>query len=348
MCTGCSLCWDFCPRGGLAYETTWHGAVPSDAGPRATERAGEAEGPGLGTVVSVHSARVRAGEPERAARAQDGGVVTALLLAALDAGEIDGALVARADGSSMLRAEAHVATTREEILQSAGSFYNQTMALAALDLDRVDLGGSARIALVGTPCAIQGIRALRSREWPRGRSRVERVVLTVALFCSKSFDHRRLVLEELRDARGVDPSRIGRVDVAHGRLLVFDLGGAPLVDEPVSAFRGAALPGCDECADFTGRAADLSVGSVGSPDGWSSVIVRTDAGERALRRAAPSLEIGPVVSPADIERLDRRNRRVAESGLRRPLDPSGPMFLAFTGHVAAYEGTDRAPVWRGR
>ncbi len=23
MCTGCSLCWDFCPRGGLRYEATW-------------------------------------------------------------------------------------------------------------------------------------------------------------------------------------------------------------------------------------------------------------------------------------------------------------------------------------
>ena len=23
MCTGCSLCWDFCPRGGLQYESTW-------------------------------------------------------------------------------------------------------------------------------------------------------------------------------------------------------------------------------------------------------------------------------------------------------------------------------------
>ena len=23
MCTGCSLCWDFCPRGGLRHEATW-------------------------------------------------------------------------------------------------------------------------------------------------------------------------------------------------------------------------------------------------------------------------------------------------------------------------------------
>src|SRR5579871_6981827 len=30
MCTGCSLCWDFCPRGGLRYEALW---PPSNATP---------------------------------------------------------------------------------------------------------------------------------------------------------------------------------------------------------------------------------------------------------------------------------------------------------------------------
>ena len=31
MCTGCSLCWDFCPRGGLRYEAL--GEVMGGAGP---------------------------------------------------------------------------------------------------------------------------------------------------------------------------------------------------------------------------------------------------------------------------------------------------------------------------
>ncbi|RDJ94107.1 MBL fold metallo-hydrolase, partial [Lacticaseibacillus rhamnosus] len=29
MCTGCSLCWDFCPRGGLRYEALWPPFRPS-------------------------------------------------------------------------------------------------------------------------------------------------------------------------------------------------------------------------------------------------------------------------------------------------------------------------------
>ena len=55
-----------------------------------------------------------------------------------------------------------------------GSFYNQTMALASLDLAAAGFGPDARIAVVGTPCEIQGIRALQARQWRRGSSRGRR------------------------------------------------------------------------------------------------------------------------------------------------------------------------------
>ncbi len=346
MCTGCSLCWDFCPRGGLAYETTWHAPSPEEElGWRVV---GADPAPGLGAVVATHAAKVRSGVAHRAPGAQDGGVVSAVLLASLDAGEIDGALVARADPATPWRGVPHVATTRQEILKSAGSFYNQTMALAALDLDRVGLAPDARIAVVGTPCEIQGIRALQRCAWHRGSSRVDAVVLTVALLCTKSFDYRRLMLDALRDERGLDLARVAKVDVVRGRLVVEDVERAVVVDEPVAAFHGAALKGCDECADFLGRGADISVGSVGSPDGWSSVIVRTPAGARALALAAPSLEMGEIEHPEALDRLDRLDKSVTGAHLRRTLDPAGPMFVDFAEHLAAYEGTDRAPVWRGR
>jgi len=345
MCTGCSLCWDFCPRGGLRYETTWEPSSPEEE--LGWSVVGEDPAPGLGAVVSSHAAKVRSGVPHRAPGAQDGGVVSTILLAALEAGEIDGALVARADPATPWRGVPFVATTRQEILKSAGSFYNQTMALAALDLDRIGLGPRARIAVVGTPCEIQGIRALQRRAWHRGSSRVDAVSLTVALLCTKSFDYRRLMLEALRDERGLDLARVAKVDVVRGRLVVEDVDRAVVVDEPVTAFHGAALKGCDECADFLGRGADISVGSVGSPDGWSSVLVRTAAGAAAFRRAVPSLEIAEIDRPEALERLDRLDKRVAAEHLHRPLDPAAPMFVDFADHLALYDGTDRAPVWRG-
>ncbi|HEY7917793.1 MAG TPA: coenzyme F420 hydrogenase/dehydrogenase beta subunit N-terminal domain-containing protein, partial [Acidimicrobiales bacterium] len=207
MCTGCSLCWDFCPRGGLRYEALW---PPSTAeGPEAAEgtvvRADAADnywkitggppGDGLGAVLDSYS--VRAGS--RPDGAQDGGVVTALLIAALAGGEIDGALVTRPsdDPDEPWKGVAHLATTAKEITEAAGSYYNQTMALAELDLSRYDLPAKPRIAVVGTPCEIQGIRAMQSRRWPTGAHRVDAVVLTIALLCTKSFDYQGLMLQLL-------------------------------------------------------------------------------------------------------------------------------------------------------
>ena len=106
-------------------------------------------GDGLGAVIDAYA--VRAGA--RPDGAQDGGVVSAILIAALAAGDIDGAVVTRPsdDPEQPWKGVSHLATTAKEIIESAGSFYNQTMALAELDLSRYDLPAKPRIAVVGTP-----------------------------------------------------------------------------------------------------------------------------------------------------------------------------------------------------
>jgi coenzyme F420 hydrogenase subunit beta len=384
MCTGCSLCWDFCPRAGLRYEATWPGpaggapagngavsprrlagATPGKTAEKTAEGNGSrparkapadrpagpeddagwkirgGAGQGLGVVREQYSAKVSA----PVAGAQDGGVVSALLVAALESGIIDGALVARESPAEPWKGVAHLARTPEEITGAAGSFYNQTMALAHLDLARWKLPPSARIAVVGTPCEVQGLRALLARPFRWGRSRPDAVALTVALLCTKSFDYEGLMLRELRDRRGVDLGELAKVDVIHGRLMAWDTGGRLLVDEPVKQFHGAALKGCDECADFLGRAADVSVGSVGSPDGWSSVLVRTEAGRRALEAARSRLVLADLEAPEALDKLDGLDKRVAAARSPRPLDPDGPLFIDFEEHLRHYEGTDRQPFW---
>ncbi|MGH9092559.1 MAG: coenzyme F420 hydrogenase/dehydrogenase beta subunit N-terminal domain-containing protein, partial [Acidimicrobiales bacterium] len=129
MCTGCSLCWDFCPRGGMRYESLWPDeSCPSDEG--GWKLTGTDGGQGLGQVRRSYSCRVG----ERIAGVQDGGFVSALLIGLIEAGHIDGALVARPSTTEQWKGEAFVARTPQEVVDSAGSFYNQTMALAHLDL----------------------------------------------------------------------------------------------------------------------------------------------------------------------------------------------------------------------
>jgi coenzyme F420 hydrogenase subunit beta len=399
MCTGCSLCWDFCPRGGLRYEAlgdvmaglqmdehwTLNGGVTGNghvasaavhafpgndgsqqldgnsqratgffAGAQHDTRRNDTVSPGR---TAMKNGRIRRRDNLGAARerftarvstslsgVQDGGVVSALLIELLESGEIDGALVAKPSETEPWKGVAHLAQTREDVIACAGSYYNQTLALGHLDLKKYDLPLKPRIALVGTPCEIQGLRAMQQRPFYWGASKVDAVVLTVALLCTKSFDYEGLMLREIQAQRGISLQDIDKIDIMHGRLYLYDDNGATLVEEPIRDFHGAALGGCDECADFLGVAADISVGSVGSEDGYSSVLIWTDAGCSAFHHVAPRLEIRELDKPQAIEKLDALDKSVAFKNLKRIYDPDAPLFIDYEEHLRHYAGTDRAPV----
>src|SRR3974390_3365521 len=170
MCTGCSLCWDFCPRGGLRYEALWPPStveggedaavqpaqVRSDSSDTYFKISGGPPGDGLGAGVESYAVRARAQNDD----AQDGGAVSALLIGLLAAGEIDGTLVSKPslDPDEQWKGVATIATSAEQIRAASGSFYNQTMALAEPDLSRYSLPAKPRIAVVGTPGEGQGRR----------------------------------------------------------------------------------------------------------------------------------------------------------------------------------------------
>jgi coenzyme F420 hydrogenase subunit beta len=330
MCTGCSLCWDFCPRGGLQYESTWKFTGGSNG--KSIE--------GMGRVEESYTARVR----KRIDGVQDGGFVSALLISLLEAGEIDGALLARESATERWKGEAFLAKTPEEVRACAGSFYNQTLALGHVDFDGHDLPPNPRIAVVGTPCEIEGIKAMQARPWTWGSSKVEAITLTVALLCTKSFNYEKLMLEEIRDKRNVDLDNVGRVDIIRGMMIVQDLKGVTIFEEPIRDFHGAALKGCDECADFMGHAADISVGSVGSADGYSSVLLRSEEGLAAFDSVRERLELRPLDKPHALDKLDGLDKRVAFSSLKRAFDPDAPLFIDYEEYLNDYAGTDRAPV----
>jgi len=330
MCTGCSLCWDFCPRGGLQYEATWK--ITGSSNGDSIE--------GMEHVEESYTARVR----QRIDGVQDGGFVSALLITLLEAGEIDGALLARESETERWKGEAFLATTPEEVRLCAGSFYNQTLALGHVDFKDYDLPPNPRIAVVGTPCEIEGIKAMQARPWTWGSSQVEAITLTIALLCTKSFNYEKLMLEEIRDQRGVDLDCVGRVDIIRGKMIVQDLEGTTIFEEPIRDFHGAALKGCDECADFMGHAADISVGSVGSADGYSSVLLRSEEGIVAFESVRDRLELRPLDKPQALDKLDGLDKRVAFNSLKRAFDPDAPLFIDYEEHLNDYAGTDRAPV----
>jgi len=71
----------------------------------------------------------------------------------------------------------------------------------------------------------------------------------------------------------------------------------------------AVRTGCHFCTDFTSELADISVGMVGSPDGYSTVIVRSQKGEGLFH-----LLKGRDTLPVDCDEISRMAARKQTRG----------------------------------
>ncbi|QGN07471.1 4Fe-4S dicluster domain-containing protein [Halorhabdus sp. CBA1104] len=334
MCTGCSRCWDTCPRAGLRYERlpVLDGAAPEDVAD------------GLGTVASAYAASAAEGVDG----AQHGGAVTALLAALLDGPDgIDGAVVAtESDGDGL--AKPVLATSPAEVREYAGTLFTQPLQLDGLAdlLDEAELPADPDLALVGTPCVIEGVSALERSPYREARfdeaRPLEAIDLTIALTCTQAFDD-----------EGLEHVLATEYDLAVDDVARFDLVGQGIHIETTDGgherasladFAGAVLEGCLECADATGQTADLTVGTVGSPQGESTLLVRTERGTDAFERARDALEARALDDRGPIEQLADWNAGRAREAMARSFDPEGDVWISHATHRDAYDETDRAPV----
>ena len=317
MCTGCSACWDYCPLAGLRVEKL-NGQDPEEP---------------VGAVQAAVSARAVA----RPDGAQDGGAVTALLATLLERGAIDGVIMTQKldafVGTPIL------ATTPEQVRTAAGTVYHQSHALTVLNEKAP--AGVERIAFVGTPCQISGLRALERFPWPNRETLASRVVLAIGLFCTRSFDPKKLIPSIAQ--RGVHLGQVRKIDIREGNLIAAAENGEELLREPVREFRSASLRGCDECADFAALGADLVIGNIGSEPGASTVLIRTDTGMDAWVKAAGAFEDAPIEDLAAVRRLALKNIDRAKANLQRDYDPAGRLWISYTEHLEDYEGTEREP-----
>jgi coenzyme F420 hydrogenase subunit beta len=190
-------------------------------------------------------------------------------------------------------------TSSGQLIESAGSRYNWNAPLLSV-LKEANEWRLSRIAIVGTPCIVSAARLIKNASHdlvvPYGRM----IRLIVGLFCTESFDHVEFV-RVLAD-RGISTGDITGMDVKGS--LVVRLREGETKKLPLSLFDAAIRPGCHVCDDFSAEDADISAGSVGSPDGWTTLLVRTPAGEQFLQAAIISGELD-VEEKIDMEVVEK-------------------------------------------
>ena len=220
---------------------------------------------------------------------QDGGVVTALLIKGFREGLFDAAIVVRRlDGYN---AEAVVAEKPSDILEAKGTKYlkvNVTKKLREL-LSQ----GRKRIAIVCTPCEVKTARKIQQTA---GKSCE---IIIIGLFCFEAFNYKKLKVE-IQERLGVDLDKVEKTQVHQGKFTI-QVDGCEHSCR-VKDLNCASESVCRFCDDFTSRLADVSVGSVGSKQGYSTVVVRSKVGEKLVQNMEASKE---PVDRQEIARLSK-------------------------------------------
>ncbi|MEM3702983.1 MAG: Coenzyme F420 hydrogenase/dehydrogenase, beta subunit C-terminal domain [Candidatus Bathyarchaeia archaeon] len=281
-CTGCGLCAKCCPGYSAdfrALNLEFFGVQPKDV----------FLGNFLGCFVG-HS-----NDYDVRFNSASGGVVTQLLIFALEQGIIDGAIVTRMRRDNPLLPESFIARTKEEIVSASKSKYCPTSPNEVL---KQVLKEDGRYAFVGLPCQIHGVRKAEMNV--KGLS--DKIVLHIGLFCSHTvnFDGTRFLLRKL----GVMPELVEEiayrgcgwpgsmfVKLKNGGHFTFPYVGGWNAYWPIfSSFFFTPLR-CLMCLDELNEFADISVGDAwlkefkGERIGESIIVVRTNIGRKLLESA---------------------------------------------------------------
>lgn len=268
--TICGLCYTFCHRTFLPL-------------PEIERRIfGEERKKEERDVLSVYRScyAVRSKKEDIIKKGQDGGAVTSLLAYALEEGIIDCAVITTSD--SQWRPIPKVAKSYEDLKEGAGTKYSIYPGVVGV---KEAIGeGCTAIGFVGLPCQIQGLRKVQTAEQPYEVG-IEKVKLLIGLFCMDNF---KLDLLDYIAKNYVILERVSKFDIKGNEFLVYEneKDKKRVHTIPLDEVKGYANEGCSVCTDYTAELADISVGSVGSEEGWSTVFVRTEKGEEVVKGAS--------------------------------------------------------------
>ena len=256
---GCTLCTRACPR-----FREWEPEIDQHlfGRPRTEE---EVSGIAHDVVLA------RATDPELHSAGQDGGLVSALLVWALEHAVVDAALVSALEGDGTgWKAVPAVARTRADVLATAGSRY--TYSANPMAYPQAIEGGAERIALVGMGCQASAPPVMAAR---KAGKVARRFALSIGLLCSKTFDD--AIFPELFEGRyGIRREDIAKMNIK-GVFQVWTRDGG-YHEIPLKEAHGWTRQGCTTCPDFAAEHADISTGGIGAFNDWTLTVVRTDRG----------------------------------------------------------------------
>lgn len=245
----------------------------------------------------------------------DGGFVTGFLKFLMDDKFIDSALISRREG--FFNNQPMIAMSFKYLLKGAGSSLAVSPALEDMNIyttyipSLLALKGlgefPTRLAVVGTPCQITTIRKMQLLKIVPSNI----VALTIGLFCYENFFFSEEGKMALESELGVDLSEVEKINVKDTFIVTLKSGDTRHID--LDTLHDLVRPDCLPCTDFTNWTADVSAGGLGSKDGYTTVLARSNQTKGLVERA---IKKGYFTQEADFD-SDTALKNIEEMAWRK-------------------------------
>jgi coenzyme F420 hydrogenase subunit beta len=265
LCIKCGLCFTVCPRS-FPIERVREFKSQLNESLTFSEK--------IGTYLNTYSGTTNIDQIKKSC--QDGGIVTTLLEYLLKNKVVD-AIIAVKHSEDLWNPKAVIVNNLKDLYKTAGTKYANCASLSILDQSKQYEG----IAIVGVPCMMKAIE--KGSLFPSGYPFFTNIKYKIGLFCMESFsyDNNIKLVEEKFDKNIED---LVKMNIDKGKFII-NLKSGEELDVPLKEIQAYARETCHFCEDLTSDFADISVGSIGSQAGWSSVITRNEKGEELYQAA---------------------------------------------------------------
>ena len=265
ICMKCGLCYSICPRS-FSIEQAYKSIKKLDKALKFSEKIGPYVNTYSGTTTKDKIKKVR----------QDGGVVTSLLEYLLKNKLVD-AIVAVQHSEDLWKPEPVIVENIEDLYKTGGTIYANSPSLTIIDkAKKYD-----RIAVVGVPCMMKALE--KATLFPSGLPFFKNIKYKIGLFCMESFTYAEII-NLVKDKFDKDMNELTKMNIDKGKFII-NLNSGEEMAVDLKEIQSYARHTCHFCEDLTSEYADISVGSIGSQAGWSSVITRSKKSDEVYKGA---------------------------------------------------------------
>ncbi|MHA1670588.1 MAG: Coenzyme F420 hydrogenase/dehydrogenase, beta subunit C-terminal domain [Promethearchaeota archaeon] len=254
-CMKCGLCFSVCPRS-FSIDQVNEAIKKLDKELNWSDKIGAYFNTYTGSTKKEAIVKVR----------QDGGVVTTIAEYLLNNKLVD-AVIAVQHSKELWKPEPVIIDDVKDLYKTGGTKYANSPSLKIIDqAKKYD-----KVAFVGVPCMMKALE--KGTLYPSGIPFFKNIKYKIGLFCMESFPYNQII-NLAKEQFNKDINELTKMNIGGGKFII-DLKSGEQIDVPLKEVQKYARDNCHFCEDLTSDYADISVGSIGSQDGWSSVITRS-------------------------------------------------------------------------